>query len=269
MNLPFDEESLKEINEKIQKEAKRYLEDRQRIKQEMKNNPQQARKETAAVLICIFTFIGLIVLLTVFMMTEPILCMSCFGVILAVFSIMAIVQHGLNWNSWFVPLFPVVGAVLTALPIIDVIHRNSTGETIFTKRFIIVIMTIIFTFAGLVMIVVPIIKRHVNKKIYTQPIMAVCIFIKTEIMRDKDGTKILFAPKWEYTVGGKIYEYQETEYSNIDVPKIGEERQIFINPDDPDQAYRLNPGALALLICGGLMCIAFSCIMIYFEFIAK
>lgn len=267
--IPFDEEKLREITETIQKEAERFREDRERIKQKQRENPDQARKENAAVAIVILTFIGLIVLLTVFMATRPILCMSVFGVMITIFTSMAIKQHGIDRNTWFVPLFPVVGVVLTALPIIEVIHQNKTGETIFTKRFIIVIMTIIFTFAGLVMIIEPIIKRISNKKIYTHPVNATCIFIETKIYRDEHGKSILFAPRWEYTVGNKSYEYQETEYSNIDVPKIGEPRQILINPDAPDQAYRVNSGTMALFIVGGLMCLAFSYIMVYFEFIAK
>lgn len=266
--LPFDEDTFNEITETLKKEAERYREDRERIKQKQKEDPAGTRKENIAVIVCILSFIGFIALITVCMITEPILCMSCFGVVLTVFTVMSIVQHGLSWESWFVPLFPVVGAVLTALPIIDVVQRYNTGYTIFTKRFLIVIMSIAFTFAGLVMIIVPLIKQHVNKKIYTHPVMATCIFIKTKLMHDKDGYSILYAPRWEYTVGKKTYEFQEREYSNISVPNIGEEREILINPDAPDQAYRVSPGAQALFLVGGIMCLAMTYIMIYFEFIA-
>lgn len=263
----INKEKLDEITAMIQQETERYLEDRERLKERARQNPDQARKENIAVVITILAFIGFIVLLTVCMATRPILCMSCFGVLIAIFTTMAIVQHGISWESWYVALFPVIGVVLTALPIIEVVHQKNTGETIFTKRFIITVMTIIFTVVGLIMIIEPIAKRLAIKKICTHPVMATCIFLKVKEIHDENGRSILFAPKWEYSLGGKAYEYQEKEYSNISVPNIGERRELMINPDDPEQAYRKNPGTMALFIGGGLACLAFSAIMIYFEFI--
>lgn len=92
---------------------------------------------------------------------------------------------------------------------------------------------------GAFVMVLPILKRSIMLKRCTERITAVCTYLDKKLNRSsKGGRYYTYAPKWEYTYNGKVYQHQERNHSNIGVPKIGEEYEIFINPDDPDEIYR-------------------------------
>lgn len=92
---------------------------------------------------------------------------------------------------------------------------------------------------GAYVMVLPIIRRSVMLKRCTERIMAVCIYLDKRLNRSsKGGRYYTYAPQWEYTFNGRVYKHQEQGHSNIGVPKIGDEHEIFVNPDDPEEIYR-------------------------------
>lgn len=97
-------------------------------------------------------------------------------------------------------------------------------------------MGICFLLLGIFVSVLPVIKRSVMLKRCTENIPAVCVHLNSRTNR----RVTTYAPKWEYSFNGQVYEHQELLYSNIGVPKIGDEYEIFVNPDDPYEVYRKN-----------------------------
>ena len=51
-------------------------------------------------------------------------------------------------------------------------------------------------------------------------------------------TYSLYSPVWQYEVDGVVYVTRESDYTDEDVPQIGETRQIRYDPNDISYIYR-------------------------------
>lgn len=198
-------------------------------------------------------FIAMVVGMVKFSKTNPPLCVSCLGLLILVFGIVAVLSTKITWDSWPVIIFPTVGALLTALPIIDMQVKKNTGETFFTDRNILAMISAAFFIAGILMLVMPFVKRHFLLKVCTLPIMATCIDLDLRLSSNRRSRSHVYAPKWKYTVNGKEYEHQENSYTNMNVPKIGSEYEILVNPYDPDQIYRNDPSSMKFMVIFGII----------------
>ena len=93
-----------------------------------------------------------------------------------------------------------------------------------------------------------------KKKICTQPVTAVCHDLHVSVSRDSDGTTSrTYSPVWRYYFNGNYYEHHESHSSNIDVPRVGEERTLMIDPSDPLTIYRKSISQMLFLLIFGLI----------------
>ncbi|SFB76858.1 DUF3592 domain-containing protein [Ruminococcus albus] len=96
-----------------------------------------------------------------------------------------------------------------------------------------------------------------KKKICTQPVMAVCHDLHVSHSRDSDGhSSTTYSPVWRYYFNGNYYEHHESGSSNIDVPRMGEQREIMIDPNDPLTIYRKSTSKMLFLLVFGLVFMA-------------
>lgn len=106
-----------------------------------------------------------------------------------------------------------------------------------------------FILMGICVLMLPIVKRSIMLKRCTESVMAVCVHLDARTKR----RVTTYAPKWEYTFNGNVYEHQERLHSNIGVPKIGNKYEIFVNPDAPNEIYRKDiKGALFQFMFGAV-----------------
>lgn len=266
LNNQFNKETIKEVSEIIQEEAQRFVEDRERLKEAERNrDPKEKRKESITIIFFILLFTGVIFSLAIFANTKPILCAPVFGVLFLVFGSMAVKQHKLSFENLYLLIFPLVGLALIVIPIMEMQHVKNTGETMFTKRVLVYFMGSVFCFVGTLFVVTTPLKNHFMMKKCSEPVIARCTFLKERVFYEDGKRKVIYAPKWEYTIRGKVYEYQEEEYSNIDLPRLDEERLIYVNPEALEQAYRRSPKSMIFFICMGLFCIAGGLAFFYAE----
>lgn len=211
-------------------------------------------------------FIAEIVAMAIFSRTNPSLCVACLGSLLLVFGIAGVIQAKITWDSWPILIVPIVGLLLTVLPIMDHISRKNTGETFLTQDVIVLLISSGFFLIGSAMAILPLLKRHFLLKKCTETVMAKCVYLDSHINRGNRRNRRSYAPKWEYVVDGKVYEHQETIYTNVHVPNVGEEYEIFVNPQDPSQIYRHNPFAAVVSLLIGIIAAGLGILAIYSVF---
>lgn len=214
----------------------------------------------------ILFFIAELIALAVFSQTNPILCVPCVGLLFLVFGIIALVQTKITWDTYPVIIFPFVGFLMIVLPLADFLSRQRTGETIFTTELISGMVSVVMFLAGVLMIVMPRLKRKAMLNVCTETVLAKCIALDSHISHGKHRSTRVYAPKWEYFIGGTFYEHQENTYTNVNVPKIGDLTEILVNPDDPNQIYRHNPSVLLITTIMGIVCIGMGVLTVYAVF---
>lgn len=235
--------------------------------QNSSNNKGSAGGILAGIAVLIF-FIADLIAMVVFSKTNPSLCIACLGILFLVFGTLALTQTKITWETWIIIIVPIIGFLLTALPIADLISKNNTGQTIFTQNNIIIMVSAGLFIAGILMIIMPLLKRHFMLKKCTKKVIAKCIDIDSNIVHGNNGTRRVYAPKWEYYINGKFYEHQENTYTNVRVPRVGDEHEIFVNPYDANQIYRDNPYTLIILLLLGIMFTAAGILTFYAGFFA-
>lgn len=97
---------------------------------------------------------------------------------------------------------------------------------------------VILIIVGVVLVLMPSVKRIIMQKKCSERVMATCVSLDRNVTTEDGQTSTTYAPKWEYSFNGRVYHHQEKLYTNIGVPDVGKEYEIFINPDDPEQIYR-------------------------------
>lgn len=64
---------------------------------------------------------------------------------------------------------------------------------------------------------------------------------------------------------GNYYEHHESSSSNIDVPRVGEERTLMIDPSDSLTIYRQSIPQMLFLMIFGLVFMAVPLLMVMFS----
>ncbi len=193
--------------------------------------------------IFIISFIGAIIAMVVFSQTEPLLCLATFGALLFVIGLAILFQHGLSLDNMPSLALPLLGAVLTAIPAINVYHRSHPDSFYFTMDMIIDVICIGFALVGVGLIVIPPLIRSRKMRKCSQIISAMCVYRTTRSAQSKEANGRtrhydLYAPWWQYEVNDVIYVTCEDTYTNEKVPDIGEIQEIRISPDEPSEIYR-------------------------------
>lgn len=210
-----------------------------------------------------------IIAIVIFGNSNVPLAIACMGLLFFVVGIIAVVSMKITWDSYYVLAFPLVGFFMTAFPIADIIKKKMGGETLFTDGFMLGMVSVIFTAAGALMIVMPFVKRHFMLKKCTEVVMARCIYLDSHISRDDHGSTRVYAPKWEYYFGGMVYQHQESTYSNVGVPRLGDEREIYVDPYDPNTIYRKDRSISILVLIIGAVFLFVGIGTFYTRFISK
>ena len=210
-------------------------------------------------------FLGIVGAMWFFSKTNPMLCVAIFGAFILAVGILAVVKTKITWDTYPVLIFPVIGFLVLAVSVAEVLYKKNAGGTIFTTDNITVMVTGLFFTIGLLMIVLPLIKQQYLQRVCTEPVMARCVYLDSRRETTNGRTKILYAPKWEYSVDGEVYQHQENTYTNLNVPAIGEEREILMNPDAPEQVYSKN-GSFKITVAMGVFMMAFSAFAFYAVF---
>lgn len=227
-------------------------------------NKEDRRKDDAAAVAVVLFFILDLIAMAVSAALYPPLCMACLGVPFLIIGISSVRKMKIDWESWPVLAFPLIGFLLTVLPVIDLVFRKITGQTIFTTANIGLMIASAFFVTGVLLLLMPLLKRYFMMQTCTEPVMAECIGIDRHLSHGEHGAEYSYAPKWRYVVNGTAYEQQESAYTNRHVPEIGEYHEIYVNPDCPAQIYRKNLFTLSVSTAVGAGSLLASLTVFYF-----
>lgn len=199
-------------------------------------------------------FIGCIIGAVAFSKSEPRISVICAGTIFFVTGLTGIFSQKLTRNTLPILLFPIVGAGMIIIPALLMYSEKNDGFNFHIgERFA---ANSILTFLMLIGICILVIPPVVHKKrlaLCTETVEALCINMKSHLSGSgKGGRTRVYAPDWEYYFDGNTYVYQETSYSNMDVPTVGETYQLLLNPDKPDELYRPSAANRRFLFFMGL-----------------
>nr|MBQ8252284.1 DUF3592 domain-containing protein [Lachnospiraceae bacterium] len=86
---------------------------------------------------------------------------------------------------------------------------------------------------------------YVNKSKCTVPVTGTCVKVSVQYKNRGNGTgyQSLYCPIFEYTYGGQIYRKGNGVYLMVKTAEEGDEKQLFINPANPEQFHEEDSAA--------------------------
>ena len=216
--------------------------------------PSKADSFKAGVFIAVF--ILALIAAPVLAQTEPSLCIADVGGIFLVIGLINLFQDKFGLRRLPFMLVPIAGALMVGIPVINYYHKTHPESIAVTQSTVIKIAAAGFVVIGVLLPVFTILSRALSLGKCTQKINAMCIYRNTRPAVSKRANNRtrrydLYSITWQYEVNNIIYVTREPDYTDEDVPDIGECREINFCPDDPSVIYRdLKQKVQAALITG-------------------
>ena len=127
----------------------------------------------------------------------------------------------------------ILGAAVLGFSLCYHYGNDSIKENIL-ERLLPLSLCAVFFLVGLVGVICTAFRPARLKRRFTLPVNAVCVDILSR--RGSNGGRV-YCPVYAAFVGGKEVTIQRNVYTNIGVPKIGDERQLFISEKGEDGFY--------------------------------
>ena len=227
----------------------------------MSNQKNSTGSKILSALVLIY-FAALVGGLIVFSEIRPALCISVFGTLFIFISIatfssavkqkMTAVQIVCGIMSGFAGICMVVFPILLLYsPAFKEVDGQKLGITIV----LLFVTAIGFSFLALTLI-----RLIVNKSRCTYPVMAE---VTDEIFQAKNRSSNLrrrrfasYRYQFRFFYNGNEYIVEDTTASNLDKLRVGQQEEIYINPDDPEIFYRRRPKMTIASIAMGIIWLA-------------
>lgn len=153
-------------------------------------------------------------------------------------------------------VFPVVGLICIIATIIK--YFGSEAVMSFVEKNMPYILMSLFLIVGIILVIVAVSKYFGRKKRCSYMVTAKCV----ELRETANDGHMLACPVYEIYYEGRIIKLCDDVYSNnLDV-KVGDEKEIMINPDKPTEYFAPEEMAASSIIIGGIG-IAIVLVMIF------
>lgn len=183
--------------------------------------------------IVLVVFFGAIAAILYFKDKNETLCVFIFGAVFFVIGIYIIMFVGINVRNFYILIFPIAGAGIM------IFSGGYMWGNEYTKSHITALIPAallsVFILAGIAIITVTFLNNLLKKTRCTEIVNAVCINLNRTYDSDSGNS---YAPVYKYYYGGEEHIVAEDFYTNIDVPKIDSDVQLYINPENPEEIYR-------------------------------
>lgn len=223
---------------------------------------------TVGMMMGIFTllvFIGGIIGAIHYSDIDQRISIMCVGGIFLWIGIIAVASTKLTLENLPVLLFPLVGLLMAGIPGVMLLNEKSDDFNFeITEEMIIYLCLFGFLIAGICILIVPMLIRKKKLETCTLTVEARCIDMQYRWHHSRKGrAHKVYAPKWEYMVNGQIYTHQETGYSNVGIPNIGDVEEVLVNPDDPNELYRYVKSQDLIVKVIGIMFVGVSVLSLF------
>lgn len=212
--------------------------------QNINQNQKSSKKGGKFILIWfLVSFIGMFVTFP----TYPAVGMLIFGLIFAVIGFYVCFFNGKK-REYAGLIFSFIGIAIIAGVLIFWFGSANFVESI-TKIVPYLFMPIFF-FIGLGIMITPYITKKIKIKRCTDKSIAKVVNLQRK--RSSKG-KYVYCPVYEYLYKGQILVTNDNSYRNFCLPKLGDEFEILINPQDPTDTYvNSNKSKVGNIIFGGI-----------------
>lgn len=213
------------------------------------------RTKIISVLIFVVFFAG-IAGAVAFRNKDPRISVMCIGGVFFFVGLFAAFAKKLTVRTAPVLILCLFGAALAGVPLY-LILAEKYPDTVQkpTDDLIVTLIGVFFALVGVCIAVFPTLIELRNRRVCTESAIAKCVELKSHYTHDKHGTRKVYSPVWEFEFYGKTYRADENNYSSSH-PEVGEEREIFFNPFDPEEMYRKGKGTIAAVIIIGSVFVA-------------
>ncbi len=221
------------------------------IKPKGKRDPK-ASLVVALGLIFIFWFVGSLFLTFILGNINSYYAVICMGQYFLVFGIIALLN-----KAWPGIIFSIVGLALIVIPIM---MMNPQLDINWDKVLPLIILGAFFVI-GIGLIIIPsIVKKMLNKKTPTK-VMAKVVEVKEDHF---DGVMV-YSPVYEFYFNSKNYRIDKGNYSNVNVLKVNDIVELWINPDDPEEFRIEDSGHVAIIMMAliGALFVGVSLLALY------
>lgn len=172
---------------------------------------------------------------------NPGVAMILFGQVFAGGGILGFIQKKCKLENLMILIFPLIGLGLIIGGLISLFgDKNLIEIAQIASPYIIFIVTILI---GIGMLTYP---SFVEKKILqrcTVPVKAKVVDLIKQHTR-KGGR--IYTPVYEYCYNRRTFRQRDKTATNANVPKIGDEMEGYVNPDDPSELYVIWKGRNAI-----------------------
>ena len=207
--------------------------------------------------VTLVVFIGGMIFAVLVHSKQPQLSVMAIGVIFLYMGIMVLCTTKLDTRNFFILIFPIIGSAMVLIPAVNIWQKRHHSPAIPDDITFILIM-VYMAVTGLIIVIGSIAARVINARVYTAAVEAECTELLSKRQRGKHGYHTLYCPVWKYTYAGKEYTSSENVYSNVNVPKVGETKEIYVDPDAPANicSGELAPTVLAVIVGGVFAAVA-------------
>lgn len=125
----------------------------------------------------------------------------------------------------------------------------------------IALIMIVMGGAGLWLVISGIFGGVIAKKKCSVAVTAKCVDLHNSVRPPRAGSRgprVLYCGIFTFWYEGKEYTVADALHSNIGVPEVGQEYEIFINPDNPEQMWRSKKKENIFTILGGVAFLFFT-----------
>lgn len=206
------------------------------------SQPPSGKRMSFGGILFLCVFLAGIVGAILFSRTEQMYAVACAGLCFASAGIFVLAANKKNQLPLSL-LFVFVGLGMIIIPLLlRYQEAHPERKPIISEDLPIILVMILFVIIGAFLIFSTIWNRVRQKRLCTEPVQVTCIDLKTR--RSSKGNT-LYAPVWEYYYSGRTYTKVSSSASNVGYPNIGETREYFIDPNDPENLY--NPSILSFV----------------------
>lgn len=190
-------------------------------------------------------------------------CITSLGVAVTVLGIQ-LAAGDLSLRKLYLWIVPIFGLMMIIMPLYYtqymLKHAEDDAPTI--GRIVIIAAILIFGLSGLALVYASVAEKIYIKKCCTQRVIAKCIGLDGKIFHSTKKVSPgsprnprVYAPTWEYEWNGEQYTYIAKDYSNVNVPSVGESYELFINPSKPEEPFERASSVRIGCFVMGILCI--------------
>lgn len=197
----------------------------------------------------------------VFIKPNYMIALICFGIMLLIYGIGYLTDKNYCFRKEpAYTMIPVLGVIFILIAAYHLLARNIPTLPQPESRGIEVWGCGLFVVLGVVLLILDCISYCCMKKVCTEPVSAVCVYVKVKVVKSDNRSTAKYSGVFEYQFRGNTYLAAEP-FRDKDVPKVGDRYELYINPGEPTDFYRKSWKLLVSSLIGYMLFIVFPIII--------